>query len=284
MQAFCGLSVMLILTMTVFAPGTEARADDDAIAQQAAQLYRLSGSEKQTQSMEPQVLAGLSEAAGALPKREYALLVKVVREHFSADVMRRRALAIIEAEWNADAARDALRWLRSDLGQSITAREEHAATPEGIDATRQYARTLSAEPPGTERVALVRRLSETYGGTEFAVDVALATGLAVIVGVNGVSAEHEQLDLDQMRRFIEKDRETLFGQMEQVLLITNLYTYSELSDEQLREYIGFLESESGVWYMDTMIDATVQPMTALSMELGAVLKQALQDKGRALDL
>jgi hypothetical protein len=253
------------------------RASD--VRAQAAELYRLSGLEMQAKSVEPQFLEGLERGSSSLSDETVSVMRDVVRKQFADGAVENRARSIIVDRWNQEYGNRSLVWLHSDTGRRITAYEEYASTQAAMAGFKVFSDELEFNPPTEQRAALVRRLNDVYGGTDFAVDFTLALRLAVGVGLNAVSAAHEQLDLALLRKEVEGDREQLFAQIDQFLSIYNLYTYAELSDEEISGYIEFLESEAGNWYVDTLLMAATEPIVDLGIEIGVGLKDALGNKG-----
>jgi hypothetical protein len=250
----------------------------------AIEIYTVSGLEVQMQSVGPQIVFGLHQQQSRLPPQVYDVLESVAREQFASNALRSRALEVIVASWNQDYATVALAWLNTDLGRRITRLEEYSSSSEGMVGIQQYAAGLQRRPPSAQRVAAIKRLNEAYGGTDFLVDSTLAMTLAVAVGANAASPEDEQLDLVALRDAVEKDRVNLRQQMDELVLLYHLFTYSGMIDEEIAAYADFLESDVGSWYVDTLARAYIKPLVDLSMELGAALKQALDESSSATGL
>jgi hypothetical protein len=156
--------------------------------------------------------------------------------------------------------------------------EEQASTPEGIAGLQAFAVVMQDNPPPENRQQLIRRLNDAYGGTDFLVDFALALDFTVDVGVNAVSPEYEQMDLEEIMRELQADRGAMFAQMDEFAFVYYLYTYQPLTDDEILQYIDFLETEAGQWYVTTILDAYTQPVIDVGMEIGVSIRQHVQEK------
>jgi len=221
--------------------GAAANASDPA-----AELLRLSGVESQMLTVRPQILDGLESAEFSLAEDDLERLQRVINVQFADDVLREQSLVILRERWDARHSRAALDWLNGELGRRITALEEYASTPEGVEEMQGFAAELQAAPPRPGRVELLDRLNRAFDGTRLAVDTTLAMALAVAVAANAVSPAEEQLDNPTLRERIEAGRGLMTRQMQQVLIIYYLFTYHDLLDEEIAAYADFLNPV--VWF------------------------------------
>lgn len=271
--------VPVMVMLGLILPAGSAFGDEGSASREipprAIEIYQASGLELQMQTVEPQIIFGLEQHKKKLSPQVYAVLESVVRQQFADELLRERALSVVAEAWDTDYANDSLDWLNGDLGKRITRLEEYSSTSEGMVGIQQYAVGLRTRPPSESRVAAIRRLNKAYGGTDFLVDATLAISLAVAVGKNAVRPEEDQLEVPELRKVVEADRDYLRAQMDDLILIYHLFTYSGLVDEEIVAYAEFLESDAGSWYVNTLSDAYIQPLVELSLELGPELKQAL---------
>lgn len=246
--------------------GAAANAPDPA-----AELLRLSGVESQMQSVRPQIIDGLGSAEFDLPPDDLARLQQVINTHFADELLREQSLGILRERWDDRHSRTTLDWLNSELGRRITALEEYASTPEGVEEMKGFGAELQAAPPRPGRVELLDRLNQAFDGTRLAVDTTLAMALAVAVAANAVSPAEQQLDGPTLRERIEAGRGLMTQQMQQVLVVYYLFTYHDLQDEEIAAYADFLESAAGYWYVDALSAAYLQPVMSRSLGLSAAI-------------
>lgn len=259
-----------LLLAGIWLLASSASAETAEPSEQSKALFRLSGLEKQIQSIEPQTVDGIATQASQLPPELQEVLVRIARETFATDVLTREALARLDAQIVPGKAEQALVWLRSPQGRKITSLEEAASTGEGIRGLQSYAASLQENMPAATRVELVRRLDTATGATQLLVDTAIATTLAVVVALDATSDAPKTID--DLKKELEPTRAQLRPVFEQTMLVSFLYTYRDLSDEKLVEYIEFLESDTGSWYNRVASQAMVGAITASTLRLGESMK------------
>jgi hypothetical protein len=250
-----------------------AMAASEPTADQAMELLKISGVETQLQSLQPQVREAFASESADLAPADAALIQQAIDRQFSGSALTPQALAVVRQRWNDTHGSAALGWLRSDLGRRITRLEEYASTPEGLAELEGFGAELAAAPPAAGRVVLLSRLNEAFDGTTMAVDATLAIAMAVASGMNAVTPTELQADPATLREQIEAGRAPLAAQMDRYILVYYLFTYGELTDTEVLSYIDFLESPAGIWYVNTLSTAYVQPLIDQALGLGATVRE-----------
>lgn len=204
----------------------------------------------------PARLAGEFKPRGArLNAEDTATLEQILARHFDAD----RLYAQVRAEFKrrADARKlaDVAEWLRSPLGQKITALEV-AAGLESDAAQRAIAFTPGGRGgPPAARVALVERIDWTAGLTDGWLESMLAAARAMALAMNRALAPEERQTTAQIERQIQQLRGQARARLAQSTVAFMLYEYRALDDDELQQYADFLGSDAGRWYTATMSKA-----------------------------
>jgi hypothetical protein len=234
-------------TQRTAAPKTGATAADDVL--------ELSGVRPQLATA-PARLANEFKPRGArLNAEDTAALEQILARHFDAD----RLYAQVRAEFTrrADTRKlaDVAEWLRSPLGQKITALEV-AATLETDAARRASAFTPGGRGgPSPVRVALVERIDWTAGITDGSLESMLAVARAMALAMNRARPPDERQTSAQIERQIQELRGQTRARLAQSTVALMLYEYRSLDDDELQQYADFLGSDAGRWYTSTMSKA-----------------------------
>lgn len=204
----------------------------------------------------PARLANNFKPRGArLNAEDTATLEQILARHFDAD----RLYAQVRAEFTrrADTRKlaDVAEWLRSPLGQKITALEAAA----GLET--DAARRASAFTPGGHggpspaRVALVERIDWTAGITDGSLESTLAVSRAMALAMNRARPPDERQTSAHIERQIQELRGQSRARLAQSTVAFMLYEYRSLDDDELQQYADFLGSDAGRWYTATMSKA-----------------------------
>ncbi len=242
---------------------------------QAWALFRASGAEQQLLAVKQQIFDGLDQRSADIAGTISTALRATINQQFDDGVLSDLAVETIREKWHSNYGQTTLNWLNSDIGRKITALEKHAASIEGLAELEEFSQGLENFRPDDMRVALVQRLNESVNGTEMAVDSSLAIALAIAVGAGDAGQDGESVNIEKLRQKIFSDREMLLVPMNNAVLVYFLHSYASLQDTEILEYVDFLESPAGRWYVEATGEAFVKPLISLCMTLGKVLKDTI---------
>ena len=166
-------------------------------------------------------------------------------------------------------------WLHSPLAQRMTA-VEVAATQASPEAMQAFFTELEQNPPLPQRVALIERLMETTDATDSVI-------AALTAGVGGLARAFAglcPLQVGDVETEIRKLRELYLAQHREMfresVLALGLFTYQAVSDEELEQYVQFLESELGQWFNRLAVEGVTQAMGQASKRLAERMIPLLQ--------
>ncbi len=192
---------------------------------------------------------------------------------FSGPRIRAKLVADLAENLSDDQLRAVRDWYESPLGKRISGAEGAAAAPEvwaSIDAREE---ALQERYQGSSRAALFDRYNQASRATESAVETAvavqlgLAQAMAAIRG-GGASAASVEEQIRAHRGLIE-------GQVEAQVFTAFLHIYEPFSDQELKQYLAFLESPEGREFTRTastsLQDAIMAPVESIGNQLARLL-------------
>lgn len=142
-----------------------------------------------------------------------------------------------------------LEWYNTDFGSKVTALENEATTPTMQQDIIKYVSTLQSTPPSDERLALLDEIDQTLNLSKFASEINLASfdAMTEVIVANAKPEERSQMEtqLPAIRSQVERG---LAQNMPDQIILTLLYTYRNLSDDELRQYTDFLSSPESQWF------------------------------------
>ena len=239
------LIIVLLMPFQVFAA---AVTDEEMVGQ----LMELSGLTQQIprlptdyMTLVDQVLMGLERQRHPVPKG----LRMQIRQSFVDALAPERLKTEIRSRLVNGLSQDTtvatVSWLQSDLGKKITAAELSASSPEKSIQLATFLLQLQLERPNPERLQLVRRVEEITKGSELATESWEAVVSAV---ARALEAEYRTKD-PQTREKLEEHLASVRGSMKSMFqqgrIFQVLFTYQSLTDEELKQYVEFLEAPVG---------------------------------------
>ena len=215
----------------------ELRAVDD--------LLQRSGLKVQLDSLSAGIRAQFLRAHRRQNDQDRQTIDHIVAERFAPEALYAKIRAEFQRDLETTRLQKALAWYGSPLGRRITEQELAALVSAGGGAS---------ETTVDVTIAIVRSLT-----------VAFQPGLPAVAG----------LSRDQLDRQIAQARGRTLEDMRRICMVSMLLAYRGLSDDELDQYVQFVESEGGRWYMSVMNSALLSAIDAAAGATAAELAEAM---------
>lgn len=244
-------------------PAPTARVERPSAATTAAadELLELSGLKIQLEAILAGIRVQLLGTQGRLSAQDRAVIDRIAARHFSAEMLYARMRLDLERSVDAARLEGTLAWYRSPLGRRITRAEIAAIASADEEAVIPW--------PSDARIELVQRLDASGGAAETAVDVTLAVLRSLTRALEPFRPVHLRQTPDQLEDRLARVRTEALTPIRIACLQNMLFTYRDLADAELAEYVRFMESAAGQWYAATMSGALVGAVS-VAAELVAV--------------
>jgi hypothetical protein len=241
------LAPIFILLLTF--PMSAASVTDEAMV---GELMELSGLTQQIPRLPHEYTTLVDQVLMGLERQRYPVsnsLRRQIRQSFVDALTPERLEPEIRSrlvhELSSDTTLATVNWLRSDLGKKVTAVELDASSAEKSIQFATFLLQLQLERPDPERLQLVRRVEEVIKGSELATEA----WEAVVAGVaRALEAEYQTKDLqtkDNLEAYLASVRGSMKGMFQQGRVFQGLFTYRTLTDQELKQYVEFLEAPVG---------------------------------------
>jgi len=172
----------------------------------------------------------------------------------------------------------ALAWYDSPLGKRITGLELAALV---FDGGPRAVADLENDRPSPRRLALIERLDAGGGASETTVDVTMAIVRSLTRAFQPALPAVSRLNPGQLEEALVRTRNRTLEQIRDACLVSMLLAYRTLSDHELEQYVQFVESEAGLWYMSvmnsTLLIAVDVAADAVAAELVTAVPQLVGD-------
>jgi len=216
--------------------------------------------------------------SGQVPPMVAETIGQIVSSSFRAEDIERRIVTGLE-ENLSDAQLTAVRdWYETPVAQKISAAEIEASAPETWQQVRAQAPALNKKYQGTERALMFDRFDRASRATESAVDTSIAVQLGMATAMAALSTD--SVHYEQLRQRIEGQRSMLRGVMEQQVYDSYLYTYRNISNQELDLYLDFLESDAGSAFSRVVTDSIQQAITEPVESIGKQVSRFLSPESQ----
>lgn len=211
--------------------------------------------------------------SGQVPPMVAETLVHIVSSSFRAGDIERRIIADLD-ENLSDAQLEAVRdWYETPVARKVAEAEIAASAHDSWQQLRAQAPALNEGYQGTERARMFDRFDRASRATESAVDTSIAVQLGMATAMAALSTD--SVHYQQIRQRIEGQRSMLRGMMEQQVYDGYLYTYRNISNQELGLYLDFLESDAGSAFSRVVTNSIQQAITEPVESVGKQMSRFL---------
>lgn len=248
-------------------------------AEMIKELLELSGGKKQIENFPAMVVSGAEQWRGKLTPQNFEKLISMIRESYNADVMYQDVAGYLMSHFDEKHCTAFLDWLRSPLSRKMSKLEEQSSSLESLREIQIFSGKLQQTPPSNQRVQLMRELDQTLGASKFAIEMIIVPSFEMYKAIEPNIPEQKRLKGESGE---ESYRSKLNAQLEdpikQNILITFLYTYKSVPDNELREYVDFWKTDQGQWCNNSMYQAFLDSLKKSSKKMGENFANALPKK------
>jgi hypothetical protein len=255
-------------------PDTRSGAETQALDH----LLERSGLRVQLESLSAGIRVQFLRGRGRLSGQDRLTIDQIVSERFAAEALYARISREFARHLDAAKMAKALAWYDSPLGKRITGLELAALV---FDGGPRAVADLENDRPSPQRLALIECLDAGGGASETTVDVTMAIVRSLMRAFRPALPAVARPNLGQLEEELVRTRNRTLEQIRDACLVSMLLAYRTLSDHELEQYVQFVESEAGLWYMSvmnsTLLIAVDVAADAVAAELVTAVPQLVGD-------
>ncbi|MCD4780795.1 MAG: DUF2059 domain-containing protein [Candidatus Omnitrophica bacterium] len=227
---------MMVLVMMLMSFASQSFAVEPG--SKISQLLDFSGLTMQIEGFPETIKMGISQGSQKFEQpSDSDSLLTMVDQSIDTKAMLNGVAQDLVKDLSAADIDQLLTWYQTDVARRITKAEEAASTAGAFQEMLEMAESLLAN---TKRVEVAKQFDRLLNTTEFAMNIHKNTQLAVISSVSKTMNRSEQLDLTMLKSQMDKHEDQMKASIQQMLIVSFVYTYRDISDEDLDAYFSFL--------------------------------------------
>lgn len=215
----------------------------------------------------------LKQSSGALEPKINSALSKAFSQAFAAPAIRKDVLALIQAHYDNKQGSAYLQRLQSPLSKKIAELERGTNNPGNRDEFTAFAQALKGKPAAAKRIKQIERLDKATRITDFGVDLQAAFFKAVFTAVNPVMDEDMRVGDSEMEKMVKEVRQSFSDAYKEGTQLSYLYTFRNLSDQELEEYIKQCESSDYRWGVQLLGNAMISALNQAAERAALLMAQ-----------
>ena len=221
-----------------------------------------------------------SDSTNKLNADQLAAVSAAAKHYFRIDVFEGPALTAFAANLDPATVKKAEAFLSSDLGKRMVAADVAIATKPQEEIDKIMSGEIST-PSTPQRDAVLDKLEHATHSTESAVQIFLTMGSAVAVGTAVGAGSDPGPVTERSKQAGESSRGALEAGLRQPLRRYLAYSYRDLSDEDLKHILSFLDSHAGQHYVGAYIASMDAGFNAMGRRCGEQLGESLRELAQA---
>jgi hypothetical protein len=198
-------------------------------------------------------------------------IINNLPNYYSGDEILGRIEKHFLINYNKNYINKVMNWYDTDLGKRIVEMEIAASTPEGAASIISYSYQLQLNPPEEKRMELIDELILLLELEKKSVEKLKTVFIRTIKGTNSSLPEDRRLGDDVIDFMTKSITRPFTEQIKTFLPATFLYTYQDISDDELGEYIDFLNQDYTKWFNDNLYDSMLSSIEDSAERFGADL-------------
>ena len=231
------------------------------------QVMELSGLNEQIAQYPNMALMGMEQERltnNSIPNDKFLKMKTLMLDAYNTDEM----LAIIKKEiQKTTSQKDAdvlISWYKSPLGKKITDAEKKASTPNAYSNMLKEAPTLLQDK---KRVYFARLIDRSINATKMTIQIQKKTSIAVFIAISRIIHPEEKVDVEKYKIIIAAQDEQIEVAIEQMMILSFVYSYKNISIDNLEKYIVFLQKDDVSKFNNSVVNGIVKALDNASKKM-----------------
>jgi hypothetical protein len=262
--------VYLLIAIAVLLSAASGRADPKEGL--VDRVVRLSGTAPQMKLLGRAILSAVPAEIFAQPGSE-ARVRSVFRKSFSEDAALDSVRRALEADLDREKIERVADFYRSKLGRRIGRLTGRALTPALLTEVRE-SRNIVKRLSET-RLAAIEQIVRVERVVEFNIRLQTAVVKGLIEGSAGKAAQDPARIPEIRRNLAEAEKKIRAGKKRtwNTAVAAFAYTFRSLNDEELEEFISYLESDAASWFRTAVQRGMERAVNEASTAVGRIIAE-----------
>ena len=239
-------------------PGAPAAVADPSVER----LLDATGLKHQARLVAAQTRETLRDSLGNLDAERRRRVDAITDREFHPDAFYGVLRAEFGRHFNEPWLDEVLAWYATPVGRRIAEAEIRFFATDRRRELEEFVAGLANNRPSPVRVALLQRLDAANGSTEGTLDLFVAINRAIIRVVEPLIPAASRIRAGQVESQSRQIRLQMQESLKQVNVFTMLLLYQGVTDDELRSYIEFLETDAGAWYSGAARQAIISAVSS----------------------
>ncbi len=222
-----------IVLVTLISSTLFAKANKELVKE----YMQISGTTQTIEDLSTQITVGVEQSSAIYGKKPDRKRLKILKKVFSPD----ESLSVVESylskHFDNKTLKNIIGFYKSPVGEDITQAALQAQSPNNQSELLRFVADLRENPPSKKRVATINSFIDTLEMDKVVEDMFFE----MFDALNAHAPKEKKITSKKRDRFIE----LLNSEFEKQIFLSTLYTYQDISDDELYKAIKYFNSNSG---------------------------------------
>lgn len=169
---------------------------------------------------------------------------------FDAEIIREDAISFVLNDVEQGHIQAVIDWLNDPLTMRMNELEVQATTQESQEDLSVFVEKVQAGEVDQARLQTILDFDDLTQTTNSTVEYIAELYMALVQAMNPYAASEDKINPDETDAMKAMIIQEVYPQYKDVTVILNLYTYNDVSDDDLNKYIGFYKTPEGIWFTE----------------------------------
>ena len=269
------LPVLLFSILTSVSISSEAANESQQRDKNIEELMVLSGIDAFIKQLPALVNAGyaiLEQSPQVLTAEQFKEVERVISTVFAYESLRTELVRQFKKHYDALRFRQVAELFHSPLAQRMTEYEQALKTPQATESLTQYSNMLEKKPPPQIRVDYVAQLDNASYSTQLTLLLQMHIIKNILLAASTSSDNDKALSRVEINATLEAVNKKISQQIHELVLVSFLYTYRDVSNTDLQQYINFYNNDNLQWFLKLYISSMEKILNSVPVNIAVLLR------------
>jgi hypothetical protein len=169
-------------------------------------------------------------------------------------------------------------WLRAPVTNKLADLERRSFTPEAREELVAFAGSMGSAPPPQTRLVLLHRLYDAARTCDLEVEATIALVHTIAQAIGPALPKEKRYTGAELDRALGAVKSRYRSVMKNARIVHYLFAYQSATDEELEQYVNFLESDSGKWLISLIDKGFFEATGAIARGLSSDIPRNVKPK------
>lgn len=170
---------------------------------------------------------------------------ELLKESFDERRVKKELITFISSKMDDALLQSLLKWYESPLAQKVVDEESKSSGADKQANLLRYLAGLQENPPAQDRITLIQEVEASTQLSELTTNITIEVMKGMFKTINLSLPKEKQVELADIEKDISDTKPLLKEEFRKQMILSSFYSYRNLSNDELKEYIAFYKTEAG---------------------------------------